>query len=192
MTEDPLSRFHRWYKQAERAQVPLVESMALATADRTGKPSVRYVLLKQADERGFVFFTNARSRKGQELHVNPRASGAFYWDAVGKQVRFEGHIEELSVAEVDEYWSTRPRASQLGAVASEQGAPLTSRSALIARWKAARKRYLRRSIPRPASWTGFRLVPDRIEFWTRRRARLHDRELFVRTPTGWKRELLQP
>jgi pyridoxamine 5'-phosphate oxidase len=191
MVDDPLVRFHRWFKQAQRA-VPSAECMALATTGAAGKSSVRVVLLKQADERGFVFYTNARSPKGQDLHANPHASAAFYWDPIGKQVRLEGRVEEVSAAEADAYWSTRPRASQLGALASEQGAPLSSRAVLVARWKALRTKFQRRTIPRPTGWTGYRIIPNSVEFWTRRAARLHERELFVRTRTGWKRQLLQP
>ncbi len=191
MADDPFARFHRWFKQARRT-VPLAECMALATADASGKSSVRYVLLKQADERGFVFYTNARSPKGQDLRANPHASAAFYWDPIGKQVRVQGRVEEVSPAEADEYWSTRPRASQLGALASEQGETLSSRAVLIARWRAVRKKFQGRTIPRPTGWTGYRIIPESIEFWTRRAARLHERELFVRTRTGWKKQLLQP
>jgi len=166
--------------------------MALATADAAGKPSVRFVLMKQADEGGFVFYTNARSRKGQNLRARPHAAAAFYWDPVGKQVRLEGRVEEVSAAEADDYWNTRPRPKQLGALASKQSAPLSSRAELVARWKALGKKFQDRTIPRPVEWTGYRIVPHSIEFWTRHAARLHERELFVRTRSGWKRTLLQP
>lgn len=192
MTHDPIAIFHRWYKQAQRAGVPMVESMALATAEPAGRPSVRFVLLKQADENGFVFYTHEAGRKAKELHANPRAAGVFYWDATGKQVRFEGKVEQVSAAEADEYWSTRPRDSQLGAWASEQDAPLARRDVLITRWKAIRKKFQGRPVPRPAGWIGYRVIPDAIEFWSRRAWRLHHRELFTRTRTGWKRQLLQP
>jgi len=172
--------------------VPLAEAMALATADAAGRPAVRFVLLKQADEKGFVFFTDANSRKGQDLAANPRAAGAFYWDRIDRQVRFEGRIEAVGVLEADEYWRTRPRASQLGAWASEQDGPLRSRAVLLKRWKAMRKRFHGRPVPRPVGWEGYRVVPEMVEFWTRRAARLHHRERFTRTATGWKRQLLQP
>jgi pyridoxamine 5'-phosphate oxidase len=191
MADDPLVQFHRWFKQAQRA-VRLPECMALATADPAGRSSVRFVLMKQADERGFVFFTNARSPKGQHLRAKPHAAAAFHWDPIGKQVRLQGRVEEVSAAEADEYWSTRARPKQLGALASVQSAPLSSRAELIARWKALGKKFQGRTIPRPAQWTGYRIVPHSIEFWTRRAARLHVRELFVHTRTGWKRQLLQP
>lgn len=192
MAADPLVVFHRCFKHAQRRGVPLVEAMALATADACGRPAVRFVLLKQADQDGFVFFTHASSRKGQELSANPRAAGAFYWDAVGRQVRFEGRVAAVSAAEADEYWRTRPRASQLAAWASEQDAPLAHRAVLLKRWKAMRKRFLGRPVPRPPGWNGYRVVPDMIEFWTRRAARLHQRERFTRTPNGWQRQLMQP
>jgi pyridoxamine 5'-phosphate oxidase len=191
MADDPLAQFRRWFKQAQRV-VRLAECMALATADAAGKPSVRFVLMKQADERGFVFYTNARSPKGRHLRAKPHAAATFFWDPIGKQVRLEGRVEEVSAMEADEYWSTRPRPKQLGALASVQSAPLSSRADLVARWKALGKEFQGRSVPRPAAWTGYRIVPQRIEFWTRRAARLHVRELFVRTRTGWKRQLLQP
>jgi pyridoxamine 5'-phosphate oxidase len=166
--------------------------MALATADAAGKSSVRFVLVRRADPHGFVFYTNARSPKGQHLRAKPHAAAAFYWDPIGKQVRLEGRVEEVSAAEADRYWSTRARPKQLGALASVQSAPLSSRAELVARWKALGKEFHGRTIPRPAEWTGYRIVPRSIEFWTRRPARLHVRELFVRTRTGWKRQLLQP
>jgi pyridoxamine 5'-phosphate oxidase len=166
--------------------------MALATADARGRPSVRFVLLKQGDHRGFVFFTNARSRKGRELRDNPRASAAIYWDRLRKQVRIEGRVEEVPGAEADAYWVTRPRASQLAALASTQSAPLASRAMLMARWKDLRRRYRGKPVPRPPGWTGYRIIPDAIEFWVHSDYRLHDRELFMRTRRGWKRMRLQP
>lgn len=192
MTDDPLALFHQFFSAAQSAGAPLPESGALATADATGRPSVRYVLLKQADDRGFVFFTNAHSRKGHELKENPRASLAFYWDQTGKQVRVEGGIEPVSELEADTYWHTRPRESQLAAVASRQTAPIASHAALMKRWKLLSRRYHGKPIPRPAGWTGFRIIPETIEFWTRREHRLHERDLFVRTRRGWKHKLLQP
>jgi pyridoxamine 5'-phosphate oxidase len=192
MKRDPFILFQHWFGAARRAGIRLPEAMALATADARGRPSVRFVLLKGADERGFVFFTNAGSRKGRELRANPRASLAFYWDELLKQVRVDGRVESVAPVEVDAYWTTRPRESQLAARASRQSASLTSRAQLLARWEALRHRYRDDDIPRPAGWVGYRLVPDAIEFWTHRDHRLHERELFVRTRGGWKRTLLQP
>jgi pyridoxamine 5'-phosphate oxidase len=191
MADDPFVQFHRWFKQAQRV-VRLPECIALATADAAGTASVRFVLMRQADKRGFVFYTNTRSSKGRHLRARPHAAAAFYWDPIGKQVRLEGRVEEVSAAEADDYWAARSRPKQLGALASQQSAPLSSRAELIARWKALGQRFRGRTIPRPPDWTGYRIVPRSIEFWTRRAARLHERELFIRTRTGWKRQLLQP
>ena len=192
MPGDPFIQFQHWFTDAQRAGIRLPEAMALATADARGRPSVRFVLLKSADERGFVFFTNAGSRKGAELRGNPRASLAFYWDALLKQVRVDGRVELVAPVEVDAYWTTRPRESQLAARASRQSATLKSHAELLARWERLRSRYRDQDIPRPAGWVGYRVVPDAIEFWTHRDHRLHERELYVRTRRGWKRKLLQP
>jgi pyridoxamine 5'-phosphate oxidase len=170
----------------------LPEAMALATATPRGAPSVRFVLLKSADARGFVFFTNAVSAKGEDLAANPRAALTFHWAPLGRQVRVAGRVETVSPAEADAYWVTRPRASRLAAVASRQSTRLGSRAVLEARWRGLRRRYRGRPVPRPPTWTGFRVVPDAIEFWTHRAHRLHDRELFLRTRRGWRRLRLQP
>ncbi len=192
MTTNPFARFHRWFARAQRDGSPLPEAMALATADAAGRPSVRYVLLKGVDARGVVFFTNGASRKGRELRANPRAAVVFVWDRLRKQVRIDGVVEAVSAAEVDAYWATRPRASQLAALASDQSAPMANRATLLAHWRALRRRYRGQSVPRPPQWTGYRLVPDTIEFWTHREYRLHEREQFIRTRRGWRRRLLQP
>ncbi len=192
VTNDPFIQFQHWFTAARRAGIRLPEAMALATADAQGRPAVRFVLLKSADERGFVFFTNAGSRKGGELQANPRASLAFYWDEILKQVRADGRVEMVAPSEVDAYWTTRPRESQLAARASRQSAPLKSHAELLKRWETLRHRYHGKDVPRPAGWVGYRIVPDTIEFWTHRDHRLHERELFVRTRRGWKRTLLQP
>lgn len=191
-SSDPIARFHRWFAAARAAQLGQPEAMALATADRRGRPSVRMVLLKHAGTDGFVFYTSALSRKGRELQANPRAALAFHWDALGKQVRIEGRVVPVDAAEADAYWASRQRASQLGALASAQSAPVADRSVLLARWRALRRRWARESIPRPPHWTGYRVVPEAIEFWTHRDHRLHDRELFTRTRRGWTRVRLQP
>ncbi|HVN86622.1 MAG TPA: pyridoxamine 5'-phosphate oxidase [Candidatus Binatia bacterium] len=189
---NPLAQFHHWFAEAQRANVPLPEAMALATTSAKGRPAVRYVLLKAADARGFVFYTNGRSRKGRELRTNPFASAVFYWDATSKQVRIDGRVEHVAAADADAYWATRPRESQLAAIASRQSAPLASHATLLALWKHLRRKYLGQAIPRPRGWIGFRIVPDTIEFWTRGEHRLHQRELFTRNRHGWKRTLLQP
>jgi pyridoxamine 5'-phosphate oxidase len=191
-SNDPLPRFRLWFRQARRARIPLPEAMALATASPKGVPSVRFVLLKVVDERGFTFFTDTRSQKGRDLARNGKAAFVFYWDPIGKQVRVSGRVVPVTDAEADAYWRTRPRESRLAATASQQSAPLASPAGLLARWRRLRARYRGRDIPRPPGWRGFRVVADEVEFWTRRAHRLHHRELFVRTSRGWRRRLLQP
>jgi pyridoxamine 5'-phosphate oxidase len=189
---DPIAKFRRWYVAAARARVPLHDAMALATSGRSGAPSVRFVLLKGVDARGFVFYTNGRSQKGLELAGRRRAAFAFYWDALGKQVRVEGRVVPLAAAEVDAYWATRPRGSQLAAVSSDQSAPMRSHAWLLARWRRLRRDLAGRPVPRPPGWTGYRIVPDRIEFWTRGAHRLHRRECWTWRRSRWRRTLLQP
>jgi len=166
--------------------------MTLATADRRGRPTARTVLLKSADGRGFTFFTNMESRKGRQIAENPRAALCFYWDPLWHQVLVEGRLERLSAAEVDAYWASRPRDSQLGAWASLQSRPLASRRTLLERFSRFKRSFAGKVIPRPAYWTGLRLVPDRIEFWRGRPHRLHDRLAYVKSGRRWKRGLLFP
>jgi pyridoxamine 5'-phosphate oxidase len=192
MANDPIRRFQRWWKEAREAGVALPEAMALATVDGRGKPSVRYVLLKGADARGFVFYTNTRSAKARDLRANARAAIAFYWDATGRQVRCEGRVTEVSDAEADAYWASRPRGSQAASAASRQSAPLASSAILMARYRRLLREHEGVALPRPEVWSGFRLIPERIEFWTRREPRLHRRELFVRSRGVWTMKLLQP
>jgi pyridoxamine 5'-phosphate oxidase len=189
---DPIAKYIRWLEQARRAGIPNYEAVALATAAPSGKMSVRFVLLKGIDARGFVFFTDARSRKGRELRDHPRASFAHYWQAKGRQVRVEGDVEEVTPAEADAYWLTRPRQSRLAASASHQSARLRSRAELLARFARLAMKFSGREVPRPSSWTGFRVRPESIEFWTHREHRLHDREIYLRRGRGWRRYLLQP
>lgn len=189
---DPIAKFIRWLDDARRMRIPNYEAMALATASRDGKTSVRFVLLKGIDERGIVFFTDARSRKGRELRDNPRASLALYWQPKGRQIRVDGRVEEVTPAEADAYWTTRPRQSRLAASASHQSARLQSRAELLARFTRLARKFRGGEVPRPLSWTGFRVRPDAIEFWTHREHRLHDRELYLRRGRAWRRELLQP
>jgi len=189
---DPIAKFIRWLEDARRVKIPNYEAMALATEAGSGKISVRFVLLKGIDERGFVFFTDARSRKGHELRNNPRASFAQYWQPKGRQVRVEGRVEEVTPAEADAYWSTRPRQSQLASSASHQSARLRSRAELLARFARLARKFRGREVPRPPLWTGFRVRPDAIEFWTHREHRLHDREIYLWHGRGWRRDLLQP
>jgi len=179
---------------AERARAHQVDTapVALATADARGRPSVRIVLLRGVDERGFVFFTNYRSRKGRELEQNPYAALCFHWVSLDEQIRVEGPIERVSDAESDEYFATRPRGSQLGAWASDQSAPLASRELLEERYREIEARFGDQPIARPAFWGGYRLIPERIEFWYGRPDRLHDRVLYTRDRTGWRIERLYP
>ena len=189
---NPVDRFNRWFGRARTAQDPMLDVAALATAGAAGKPTVRFVLLKQADDRGFVFYTDRRSPKGRMLGETPSAALAFYWDRIGRQVRIEGSVKEVSGEEADRYWASRERGSQLSASASVQSAPLQNRADLVARVARLKRSFGDKSIPRPSYWTGFRLHPKRVEFWIRGASRLHRRELFVLTGKRWKRVMLQP
>jgi pyridoxamine 5'-phosphate oxidase len=192
MADDPIRRFERWYDRARKSHIEQPDAMTLATADRSGRPSARMVLLKQADAAGFVFYTNGKSRKGRELARNPRAALVFHWDGLGRQVRIEGPVRQVSSQEADAYWASRPRASQLAALASQQSAALRSRALLMATYRALARRYRSAPVPRPPHWTGYRVVPQSIEFWTHRDHRPHDREVYTRTARGWKHVRLQP
>ena len=189
---DPIAQFARWYDDARVVERPLPHAVALATATRSGRPSLRVVLLKDFDARGFVFFTNYRSRKGHELAGNPRASLLFYWGTLERQVRIEGRVAKVSRRESDDYFKTRPRGSQLGAWASPQSAALADRADLDRRFAAAAAKYPHH-VPRPAQWGGYRLAPVLIEFWQGREDRLHDRLCFTLGRTGrWRLERLAP
>ncbi len=166
--------------------------MALATVSADGRPSTRMVLLKGCDGRGFVFYTNYTSQKGRELLGNPNASLCFYWKSLGRQVRVDGRAEPVSDAEADAYFASRQRGSQIGAWASEQSRPVDSRETLEERVRAVTAEYDGADVPRPPHWSGFRVVPDRIEFWTDRPNRLHDRQVFDRAVGGWREQRLQP
>jgi pyridoxamine 5'-phosphate oxidase len=185
--KDPLDRFRELYTRAQSAEKSDATAMSLATADAAGRPSVRVVLLKEADARGFVFFTNYESRKARDLEVRPSAALCLHWPVLAVQVRVEGLVVKLSAEESDAYFATRPRYSQLGAWASTQSAPLAGRAWLLARFM---RQLLR--IPRPPHWGGYRIVPERIEFWYNQVYRLHDRFLYERSGDGWRMQRLFP
>ncbi|MCU1266020.1 MAG: Pyridoxamine 5-phosphate oxidase [Acidobacteria bacterium] len=190
---NPISLFTRWFEDAKAAGIPMPEALTLATATPDGRPSARMVLLKQADAAGFVFYTNYQSRKARELEANPFAALVFYWQKLDYQVRVEGPVERTSAAESDEYFATRPRDSQLGAHASPQSEVVTGREFLENRFADLEKSYRDRTVERPAHWGGYRLKPERIEFWKSRPGRLHDRLLYKRQSDGaWQLTRLAP
>ena len=192
MADDPHALFDHWFAEAAALEPNDHNAMALATADGDGRPSVRMVLLKGHDPRGFVFFTNLDSRKGGELADNPHAALLFHWKSLRRQVRIEGPVEPVSEAEADAYFATRSRDSQLGAWASDQSRPLDSRATFEARYGEMRARFEGGEVPRPARWSGFRVLAERMEFWSDREHRLHERRLFVRSGEGWSEGLLYP
>ncbi|HAF21772.1 MAG TPA: pyridoxamine 5'-phosphate oxidase [Blastocatellia bacterium] len=190
---NPLKLFQHWLDEAMATGMHLPEAMTLATATADGKPSARLLLLKQADQGGFVFYTNYNSKKAGDLDANPFAALVFYWPQLERQVRVEGRVERISEAESDEYFKTRPRESQIGAHASPQSDVIPSRAMLQQRVEELEKLYLDRDIDRPAHWGGYRLLPERIEFWKGRPGRLHDRILYERQANGsWTISRLAP
>jgi pyridoxamine 5'-phosphate oxidase len=190
---DPHALFDVWLAEAKASEPNDPTAMALATADAAGRPSVRMVLMKGHDARGFVFYTNLDSRKGAELAANPRAALLFHWKSLRRQVRVEGAVEPVTDAEADAYFASRSRDSQLGAWASDQSRPLDARATFEARYEDIRARFEGGDVPRPPRWSGWRVVPERIEFWSDRPHRLHERRLFVRIEGGgWSEGLLYP
>jgi pyridoxamine 5'-phosphate oxidase len=190
--DEPFTPFARWLALATQSE-KLPETMTLATATRDGIPSIRAVLLKGADERGFVFYTNFESRKAEELFVNPHAALCFHWKSLDRQVRIEGTASRVTDAEADAYFASRPRDSQIGAWASDQSRPLADRAALERRFADLTRQYAGQgAVPRPAYWSGFRIAPERIEFWQERPFRLHDRVLFTREGDTWRKTRLFP
>jgi pyridoxamine 5'-phosphate oxidase len=192
MNNQPIVRFRELLAQAEQAGIEPYNAAALATSGEDLQPTVRMVLLKHVDERGFVFYTNLNSRKARQLMDNRRASACFWWAQLKRQVRVEGQIELVSDREADEYFATRPRGSQIAAWASHQSSELSSREELLAAVASFAAKYKDRPVPRPPYWSGYRLVPERIEFWKEQPDRLHEREVYTRQPDGWKITLLAP
>ena len=188
---EPFGPFRRWYELATKSE-PLAETMTIATATREGRPSLRAVLLRGFDERGFVFYTNLDSRKAAELGGNQVAALCFHWKSLARQVRIEGEVERVSDAEADAYFASRARESRVGAWASDQSQPLDSRAELERRFTEADARFRDKPVPRPANWSGFRTVPERIEFWQERPHRLHDRVYFARDGRAWRKGRLFP
>ena len=190
--DDPIALFERWFADARRSGLLLPEAMSVATATPDGRPSVRMMLLKGADHDGFVFFTNYESRKARDLADNPRAALVFHWPLLQRQVRVEGAVGRVSVAESAAYFATRARGSKIGAWASKQSAELESREALDERVREVEQRHAQEDVPLPPFWGGYRLVADRIEFWQGRANRLHDRICYDRDGGGWRRFRLYP
>ena len=191
---EPLALFARWLGEATASEINDPEAMTLATVDSDGMPDARMVLCKGADARGLVFYSNVESAKGRELHGQPKAAGLFHWKSLRRQARFRGAVAELTERESDAYFATRPRGSQIGAWASQQSRPLTSRAALEAAVETYEQRFGSAAVPRPDYWRGYRLEPVEIEFWRDRPSRLHERLQFKRHNSGspWERRLLYP
>lgn len=192
MADDPFALFDAWYAEARASEINDSNAMALATVDGDGQPSVRMVLLKGHGPDGFVFYTNQQGRKAADLAANPKAALLFHWKSLRRQIRIEGPVSTVTDAEADAYFATRSRDSQLGAWASDQSRPLDSRATFEARFEAMAARFEGADVPRPPHWSGYRVSPQRLEFWQDRAHRLHERRLFTRTPEGWDEGLLYP
>jgi pyridoxamine 5'-phosphate oxidase len=189
---DPIVEFRRWFQRAVDAQLPTVNAVTLATVDERGRPSARIVLLKDVDDRGFVFFTSYLSRKAADLAAHPFATLVAFWEPLHRQVRIEGVVEKVSAEESDAYFASRPRGSQIGAIASPQSRPIESRAALERLVAEAEQAVGTGDPARPAHWGGYRVIPDMVEFWQGQLSRLHDRVRYRREVQGWVRDRLAP
>lgn len=192
MTPEMLDRFRQGFEKAQNEGVPEPTAMTVATVDEHGRPVARVLLLKDADQSGFVFYTNLNSRKGRQLNNNPAVSLVFWWRETAEQVVIEGTVEPVSVVEADAYFASRPRGSQIGAWASLQSQPLSDRQELVDRIAEIEKRYEGREVPRPEHWSGFRTRPHRVEFWYGREFRLHERICYELEDGEWTESLLYP
>src|SRR3954451_24217765 len=192
MSADPLQLFDEWLTEARAGEPNEPEAMTVATTGADGQPSARMVLLKAQGPEGFVFYSHEQSAKGLDLAENPRAALLFHWKSLCRQVRIEGGVERVSDGEADAYFATRARDSRLGAWASDQSRPLDSRATFEARYEEMKRRFDCADVPRPPHWGGYRVVPERIEFWSDRPHRLHERRLFTRSGDAWSEKLLYP
>lgn len=188
-----LKKFSEWLEEAKNhPQIKDHTEMCVATSDKNGRPSARILLLKDFDERGFVFYTNYFGRKSLEIKDNPQTALCFYWSALDKQIRIEGKVEKVSDSESDKYFNSRPFESRIGAITSKQSTELKSREVLLSELEENRKKFIGKDVPRPAGWGGWRVIPDYVEFWQAQEFRIHNREVYRKVGGEWKKSLLYP